>query len=110
MKKLKLEDIKELPNVPTKIYEIKEWGYSIELQGISKAKQIELGRIVEANETDAFDYQKEILKASIIYTKLSDKDIDELYKKDSAIIDNIFLEINTLNGIGGSVSADQFQD
>jgi hypothetical protein len=110
LKKLKIEDIKNLPNVPSKTYEIKEWGFSIEIQGISKAKQIELGRIVEANETDAFDYQKELLKACIVEPELSDKDIDELYKKDSAIIDNIFLEINTLNGIGGSANAEQFQD
>jgi|TARA_B100001250_G_scaffold409979_1_gene435454 hypothetical protein len=110
LKKLKLEDIKGLPNVPTKIYEIEEWGFSVELQGISKAKQIELGRIVDANNTDAFDYQKELLKACIIDPELSDEDIDELYKKDSKIIDNIFLEINTLNGVGGSANADQFQD
>ena len=110
MKKLKLEDIKGLPNVPTKTYEIEEWSVSVELQGISKAKQIELGRIIDANDTDAFDYQRELLKVCIVDPQLSDEDIDELYKKDSKIIDNIFLEINTLNGVGGSANADQFQD
>jgi len=110
LKKLKLEDIKGLPNVPTKTYEIEEWSVSVELQGISKAKQIELGRIIDANDTDAFDYQRELLKVCIVDPQLSDEDIDELYKKDSKIIDNIFLEINTLNGVGGSANADQFQD
>ena len=110
MKKLKLEDIKGLPNVPTKTYEIEEWSVSVELQGISKAKQIELGRIIDANDTDAFDYQRELLKVCIVDPQLSDEDIDELYKKDSKIIDNIFLEINTLNGVGGSATAEQFQD
>jgi len=110
LKKLKLEDIKGLPNVPTKTYEIEEWSVSVELQGISKAKQIELGRIIDANDTDAFDYQRELLKVCIVDPQLSDEDIDELYKKDSKIIDNIFLEINTLNGVGGSATAEQFQD
>ena len=110
MKKLKIEDIQNLPNVPSKTYEIKEWGFSIEIQGISKAKQIELGRIIDGEDTDAFDYQKELLKVCIVDPLLTDEDIDELYNKDSKIIDNIFLEINTLNGIGGSATADQFQD
>ena len=110
MKRLTIDAIKDLPNVPTKVYDIKEWNVSIELQGISKAKQIELGRIIDGEDTDAFDYQKQLLKVCVVEPKLDDEAIDELYKKDSAIIDNIFLEINTLNGIGGSVSADQFQD
>jgi len=98
LKRLTIDAIKDLPNVPTKVYDIKEWNVSIELQGISKAKQIELGRIIDGEDTDAFD------------PVLTDEDIQELYNKDSKIIDNIFLEINTLNGIGGSATADQFQD
>jgi hypothetical protein len=107
-KRLKAEDISSLPSVPTKEYEIKEWGVSVLLQGISKAKQIELGRIIEEKDTDAFDYQKQLLKACIVEPELSDKDIDKLYEKDSTVVDNIFLEINTLNGIGGSAEAEQF--
>lgn len=107
-KRLKPENIASLPNVPTKEYEIKEWGVSLLLQGINKATQIELGRIIEGKDTDAFDYQKELLRACIVEPILSEQDIDNLYEKDSTVIDNIFLEINTLNGIGGSAEAEQF--
>ena len=79
MKRLTIDAIKDLPNVPTKVYDIKEWNVSIELQGISKAKQIELGRIIDGEDTDAFDYQKELLKACIVDPVLTDEDIQELY-------------------------------
>lgn len=108
MKRLKLEDINSLPNVPTKELEIKEWGVSIIIQGINKATQIELGRIIDGENTDAFDYQKELLKACILEPVLADKDVDNLYEKDSSIIDEIFVEINALNGVGGSAKAEQF--
>ena len=43
--------------------------------------------------------------------ELSDEDIDELYKKDSNIVDKIFVEINDLNGVGGIAdSGDEFQE
>ena len=104
MKRLKLEDINSLPNVPTKELEIKEWGVSIIIQGINKATQIELGRIIDGENTDAFDYQKECILEPV----LADKDVDNLYEKDSSIIDEIFVEINALNGVGGSAKAEQF--
>ena len=108
MKRLKAEDIANLPNVETKILEIKEWGFSMKIQGISKATQIELGRAVESDETDAFDYQRELLKACVVDPELNDDLIDELYKKDSTVIDTIFLQINEINGFGGSAEAEQF--
>jgi len=108
LKRLKLEDINSLPSVPSKVLEIEEWGVSIEIQGINKATQIELGRIIDGKDTDAFDYQKELLKACIIDPQLTDEDVDALYTKDSSVIDNIFVEINALNGVGGSAKAEQF--
>ena len=108
MKRLKLEDINSLPNVPTKELEIKEWNVSIVIQGISKATQIELGRIIDGEDTDAFDYQSQLLKACIVEPQLTDEDVQNLYKKDSSTIDNIFVEINALNGVGGSAKAEQF--
>ena len=108
MKRLKLEDIKNLPNVPTKEIKIEEWDFSILVQGISKAMQIELGRKLDNNDTDAFDYQKELLKVCVVEPELDDEAIDELYKKDSTVIDKIFLIINEVNGIGGSASAEEF--
>ena len=108
MKKLKLEDIAGLPSVETRTLEIKEWGVTIEIQGISKATQIALGRAVEDDDTDAFDYQRALLKACVTDPVLDDKAIDELYKKDGTVIDTIFLQINEINGFGGTAEAEQF--
>lgn len=108
MKRLSVEAIKNLPEVPTKEIKIEEWNCTIEVQGISKAMQVELGRQLDDGETDAFDYQKQLLKVCVSDPKLSDKDIEELYKKDSKVIDKIFLIINEVNGIGGSAEADNF--
>ena len=108
MKRLKLEDIKNLPNVPTKEITIDEWNCTMLVQGISKAMQIELGRQLDNKETDAFDYQKELLKVCVVEPELDDEAIAELYKKDSTVIDKIFLIINEVNGIGGSASAEEF--
>ena len=111
MKRLSKEGIKNLPDVPTKIVELPNWDVSIKIQGISKAMQIELGRIIDAEDTDAFDYQRQLLKACVIEPELDDELINDLYKKDSSTIDLIFSEINNLNGIGGGSSEDeQFRD
>ena len=110
MKRLSKEGIKNLPDVPTKVIELPKWEVSIQIQGISKAMQIELGRIIDAEDTDAFDYQKQLLKACVVEPELDDEMIDELYKRDSSTIDIIFSEINVLNGIGGSSDDEQFRD
>lgn len=110
IKRLAVSDIAKLPNVPTKEVIIQEWGVSLLLQGITKAKQVELAKLVEDKQVDAFDYQKILLKFCVIEPKLQDKDIDELYEKDSKIIDIINSEIAELNGFGGSAQADEFQE
>ena len=105
-----LDDLGNMLTAPHTTEEIKidEWNCTIEVQGISKAMQVELGRQLEDGETDAFDYQKQLLKVCVSDPELSDEDIDELYKKDSKVIDKIFLIINEVNGIGGSAEADDF--
>ena len=100
MKRLTKDAISNLPDIPTMEYEIEAWGVSLLLQGISKKMQIELGRIINDDNTDAFSYQKALLKACVVDPELDDDLIDELYSKDSKIIDQIFLAINDLNGIG----------
>lgn len=108
--RLTLEDIQNIPDVPTEELFIEEWNKSILIQGISKKIQINLGRMFNSDDSDAFDYQKELLKACVKDPKLDDDTIDLLYEKDSKIIDNIFLAINALNGVGGSASAEEFQE
>ena len=39
---LNLDDIKSLPDVPTKTIDIPQWNVSIKVKGISKKMQIEL--------------------------------------------------------------------
>ena len=65
-------------------------------------------KLLNSEGTDAFDYQKELLKVCIVEPELTDEDIDMLYSKDSKIIDKIFIKINALNGLGGSAEADKF--
>ena len=75
--------------------------------------QVELARISTDEGKDAFDYQKALLKASVINPKLDDDALDNLYEKDAIVIDRIFVEIADLNGIGGEVQAemsDEFQE
>jgi hypothetical protein len=108
-KRLTLEDLASIPNVPEEEVFIPQWDRTILVQGISKATQIKLGRLINAEETDAFDYQKELLKVSVVEPKLDDDAINMLYEKDSTIIDQIFVALNDINGIGGSGDlADQF--
>ena len=63
---------------------------------------------VNQDDADAFDYQRELLKVCVIEPELDDELIDQLYEKDSKVIDKIFLKINELNGVGGSAEAEQF--
>ena len=109
-KRLVVSDIAQLPNVPTQILDIPEWKVSVKIQGITKAKQIEIAKIVEDKNIDAFQYQKVLLQHCIVEPKLTDKDVDALYEKDSKIIDRINSIIADLNGFGGSASADEFQE
>ena len=113
MKRLTKDAISNLPDIPTMEYEIEAWGVSLLLQGISKKMQIELGRIINDDNTDAIRYQKELLKACVVDPELDDDLINELYSKDSKIIDQIFLAINDLNGIGENDNEsviEEFQD
>ena len=71
--------------------------------------QISLGRILDDEGKDAFDYQKELLKTCVVDPELNDDLIMELYNKDSKVVDRIFLAINELNGLGGSADAEEFQ-
>ena len=110
---LSVDDIKSLPDVPEKVIEIPQWKTNIKVKGISKKMQIELGRLIQGDTTDAFDYQKELLKASVIEPALDDESIDMLYEKDASVIDLIFAELNELNGVGSEVEsalADEFQE
>ena len=110
---LSVDDIKSLPDVPEKVIEIPQWKTSIKVKGISKKMQIELGRLIQGDTTEALEYQKELLKASVIEPALDDEAIEILYEKDATVIDIIFEELNELNGIGSEVEsalAEEFQD
>lgn len=110
VKRLSIDDIDNLPNVPTKEIVIDEWNVSILLKGITKAKQIQLAKLIEDKEVDAFEYQKELLKVCVVEPELDDDAIKKLYEKDSKIIDQINIAIADLNGFGGSATADEFQE
>ena len=73
---------------------------------------VALETIMDANgdTTDAFDYQKALLKASVVEPELSDEAIDELYEKDATVIDLIFAELNTLNGVGSEIESALAED
>ncbi|QDP59217.1 MAG: hypothetical protein Tp1124SUR1244132_4 [Prokaryotic dsDNA virus sp.] len=110
---LDLNKLKDLPNVPVKDIVIPEWEAKVKVKGLTKKMQVELARISTADDTDAFDYQKALLKASVIEPQLDDKAIDMLYEKDATVIDKLFVEIADLNGVGGDVQqdiAEQFQE
>jgi len=109
---LNLENIKNLPDVPVKEIEIPEWNAKVVVKGLTKKMQIELARISQADDKDAFDYQRALLKASLIEPVLDDETLEVLYDKDATVIDKIFVEIANLNGIGGDIQtemSDEFQ-
>ena len=110
---LDLNKLKDLPNVPVKDIVIPEWKAKVKVKGLTKKMQVELARISTADDSDAFDYQKALLKASVIEPQLDDEAIDMLYEKDATVIDKLFVEIADLNGVGGDVQqdiAEQFQE
>ena len=108
MKRLSIDDIKNLHSVQEEEIELEEWGFSIKIRGINKAMQVQLGKLLNQDYADAFDYQRELLKVCVIEPELDDELIDQLYEKDSKVIDRIFLKINEVNGVGGSAEAEQF--
>jgi hypothetical protein len=113
MEILNLDNINKIPDVPVKEIEIPEWEAKIQVKGLTKKMQVELARISTDDGKDAFDYQKALLKASVINPQLDDDAIDNLYEKDAVIIDRIFVEIADLNGIGGDIQtemSDEFQE
>lgn len=110
---LDLNKLQDLPNVPVKDIEIPEWNAKVKVKGLTKKMQVELARISTADDSDAFDYQKALLKASVIEPQLDDEAIEMLYEKDATVIDKLFVEIADLNGVGGDVQqdiAEQFQE
>tara|TARA_R100000329_G_scaffold136533_1_gene117294 strand:+ start:742 stop:1083 length:342 start_codon:yes stop_codon:yes gene_type:complete len=113
MKYLDINEINNLPDVPVEEVEIPEWKVKVKIKGLSKKMQVELARISSADSTDAFDYQKALLQASVVEPKLDDKAIESLYEKDATVLDNLFVQIANLNGIGGDVQEEilnEFQE
>jgi|TARA_R100000734_G_C3290811_1_gene82647 hypothetical protein len=113
MEFLDLNKLQDLPNVPVKDIVIPEWKAKVKVKGLTKKMQVELARISTAEDSDAFDYQKALLKASVIEPQLDDEAIEMLYEKDATVIDKLFVEIADLNGVGGDVQqdiAEQFQE
>ena len=113
MEFLDLNKLQDLPNVPVKDIVIPEWKAKVKVKGLTKKMQVELARISTADDSDAFDYQKALLKASVIEPQLDDDAIELLYEQDATVIDKLFVEIADLNGVGGDVQqdiAEQFQE
>lgn len=103
---LNLEKIKSIPDVPVKEIEIPEWEAKIKVKGLTKKMQVELARIAGDSTKDAFDYQKALLKASLVEPQLDDEAIELLYEKEASVIDKIFIEIAEMNGVGEEVQAE----
>lgn len=113
MEFLDLNKIDKLPDVPVKDVLIEDWNVKVKIKGLSKKMQVELARISGAEDSDAFDYQKALLQASVVEPKLDEKAIESLYEKDATVLDKLFLEIANLNGIGGDVQEEilnEFQE
>ena len=109
--RLTLDDLVSLPNVQEEELFIPKWNKTILVRGISKATQVKLGRILNEEGTDAFDYQKALLKESVVEPTLDDDAIEILYQKDSTIVDLIFVKLNELNGLGGiGADAEEFPE
>jgi hypothetical protein len=109
--RLSLDDLIALPNVQEEEVFIPQWNKSILVRGISKATQVKLGRLLQDDNKDAFDYQKALLKESVVDPKLDDDAIDILYQKESTIVDLIFVKLNEINGLGGiGTDAEEFPE
>lgn len=110
---LNIEQLQELPNVPEVEIEIEQWNTKILVKGLTKKMQVELARIVGSDESDAFDYQKALLKASVVQPKLDDEAIELLYEKDANIIDEIFTKLAEINGLSEEIQTEmsvEFQE
>ena len=59
------------------------------------------------------DYSKIVEEINLFedqLKELSDEAIDELYEKDATVIDLIFAELNTLNGVGSEIESALAED
>ena len=113
MEILNIDNLGNLPNVDTKEIEIPEWKVKVVIRGLTKKMQVDLARITQDENNDAFDYQKELLKVSVVNPPLDDKAIEKLYDLDAQVIDKLFIEISNLNGIGSeeqTLMSEEFQE
>lgn len=102
--------LNSITDVPEKVIEIPEWKAKLKVRGISKSMQVKLARIATDDNKDAFDYQKALLKVSVIEPELDDDMIEAMYEKSASIIDKIFVEIADMNGVSEEVQAEIAED
>ncbi|QDP60633.1 MAG: hypothetical protein Unbinned1469contig1000_12 [Prokaryotic dsDNA virus sp.] len=109
---LNVNNLANIASVEEKEIEIPELKAKVVIRGLTKKMQVDLARITQDETKDAFDYQKALLKVSVVNPVLDDEAIDKLYELDAQIVDMIFIEISNLNGIGEDEQtemSDEFQ-
>ena len=97
MKRLKLDDIQNAPDLPTKEIELPEWEVSVVVQGLSKADAVEINKIAEDENgvRDDTQFEKELLMKGLKDPELESlSDVDKFYEKATpAMIDKMIMGI-----------------
>ena len=97
MKRLKLNDIQNAPDLPTKEIELPEWEVSVVVQGLSKADAVEINKIAEDENgvRDDTQFEKELLMKGLKDPELESlSDVDKFYEKATpAMIDKMIMGI-----------------
>lgn len=97
MKRLKLEDLSNAPDLPTKEVEIPEWNKSVIVQGLSKKDSVHINKLanVDGDQRDDILFEKLLIQYGVIDPDLEDLDqVEKFYEVSTPmIIDRILIAI-----------------
>lgn len=102
MARLTRENILEAKDIPEAEVEVKEWGGSVLVRGMSVADRTKLLKAISDPKTDKVDPEKASLYAfvvGVVEPKFIEQDYEALKEKSAAAIDRVTKEFLTLSGV-----------
>lgn len=106
-----LDQLLAVPDSNTEWIAIPEWGYKVQVKGLSKADQIKARKQASVRgKVDETKLEGLVFVYGMVTPKVTPDQLDRLYEKSSGVVDRILGAILRLSGMDGFVDEEAEAD